>query len=100
MSDAITLAAAAERSNLKSSRRGSSFVVLDWACAVVVLPMQAAWAIASLPAKAASKSLGAVEEYVARKIKREMRTVGRVNGISERKSGSVRAPGKGAKKPM
>lgn len=74
MSDAITLAAAAERSSYsKTSRRGSAFVLLDWICAAVVLPVQAAWTVASLPAKVASTALGVAEGYVGRKVRRELR---------------------------
>lgn len=102
MSDAITLAAAAERSShSKTSRRGSAFVLLDWICATVVLPVQTAWTVASLPAKMASTALGAAEGYVGRKVRREMRTATRVSGGVERKSGGpVRAQGKGMKKVM
>lgn len=102
MSDAITLAAAAERSSYSTtSRRGSAFVLLDWICAAVVLPVQAAWTVASLPAKVASTTLDAVEGYVGRKVRREMRTATRGSGGVERKSGGpVRALGKGTKKVM
>lgn len=102
MSDAITLAAAAERSSSsKASRRGSAFVLLDWICAAVVLPVQTVWTVASLPAKVASTALGAVEGYVGRKVRREMRTATRGSGGAERKSGGpVRAQGKGMKKSM
>lgn len=102
MSDAITLAAAAERSSYsKTSRRGSAFVLLDWICAAVVLPVQTVWTIASLPAKVASTALGAAEGYVGRKVRREMRTATRGSGGVERKNGGpVRAQGKGMKKSM
>lgn len=102
MSDAITLAAAAERSSYsKTSRHGSAFILLDWICAAVVVPVQAAWKVASLPAKVASTALGAAEGYVGRKVRREMRTATRGSGGSERKSGGpVRTQGKGMKKAM
>lgn len=104
MSDAITLAAAAERSSSsysKTSRRGSAFVLLDWLCATIVLPMQATWAIVTLPAKLTSTGLGAAEEYVRRKIKREMKTAVRGPGVGDRRGGGVaRVQGKGAKKAM
>lgn len=102
MSDAITLAAAAERTSyLKTSRRGSAFVLLDWICAAVVLPVQAAWTLGSLPAKAATTALGAAEGYVGRKVRREMRTATRGSGGYERKTGGpIRVQGKGMKKAM
>ena len=102
MSDAITLAAAAERSSYsKSPRRGSAFVLLDWICASVVLPLQAVWTVVSLPAKVTSTALGAAEGFVGRKVRREMRTATRGSGGVERKSGGpARAQGKGSKKTM
>lgn len=104
MSDAITLAAAAERSSSnysKNSRRGSAYVLLDWLCAIIVLPVQAAWAILSLPGRVASTSFSVAEGYVSRKIRREMRTAGRGPGGGDRKgAGAARVPLKGAKKAM
>lgn len=99
MSDAITLAAAAERSsNMTSSRRGSSaLVVFDWVSTAVFLPLQATWAIVSLPAKVAGTVMGMLEDYVGNKVRREMRTAGRTSSGHGRKS----APGpRGAKKAM
>ncbi|KAJ5146023.1 uncharacterized protein N7515_000587 [Penicillium bovifimosum] len=46
--DALTLAAAARRS-ATSRRRNYALVLLDWACACVVVPAQIAWSVVSLP---------------------------------------------------
>ncbi|KAL8935256.1 MAG: hypothetical protein Q9216_005519 [Gyalolechia sp. 2 TL-2023] len=99
MSDAITLAAAAERSSNQSrSRRGSSaFVLLDWASAVFLLPLQAGWAVVSFPAKLASMFMGIVENYVGSKVRREMKTAGRSSSGHGRKSN---ASSRMAKKAM
>ncbi|KAL8711785.1 MAG: hypothetical protein Q9225_007067 [Loekoesia sp. 1 TL-2023] len=88
MSDAITLAAAAERSsNQSSSRRGSSaFILLDWISAAMFLPLQAAWAVISFPAKFASMLVGTIESYVGNTVRREMKTAGRTSSVHGRKS--------------
>jgi len=96
--DAITLAAAAERSNQTRSRRNSSAgILLDWACAAIVLPAQAAWTIIGLPARMATAALGFVEGYVGRKVKRELRTAGKTGSGSghERRVGKEREGAKG-----
>ena len=101
MSDAITLAAAAERSSsAQSAKRGSSaLTLLDWICATVVLPVQAAWALLSLPARAATTLLGSMEGYVGKKVRREMKTAGKVGGGQERKGTTTsRAQGVRTKK--
>lgn len=103
MSDAITLAAAAERSSSTYSkvRQGSAFILLDWICSIVVLPVQAAWVAVSLPARLASSVLEVVEGFFVRNVKRDVKTMGRGSGQSERKAGgSSRTLGKGAKKAM
>lgn len=103
MSDAITLAAAAERSSstYSKARQGSVFILLDWICSIVVLPVQAAWVAMSLPAGLASSVLELVEGSFVRNVKRDVKTMGRGSGQSERKAGgSSRTLGKGAKKAM
>lgn len=99
MSDAITLAAAAERtSNQSSSRRGSSaFVLFDWASTAVLFPLQAGWAVVSFPAKLASMIMGIIENYVGSKIRREMKTAGRSSSRHGRKSN---ANSRGLKKAL
>lgn len=103
MSDAITLAAAAERSSstYSKARQGSAFILLDWICSIVVLPVQAAWVAVSFPARLASSVLEAVEGFFVRYVKRDVKTMGRGSGQSERRAGgSSRTLGKGAKKAM
>lgn len=96
MADAITLAAAAERGN-SSSRRGSAAVLLDWACAAIVVPVQAGWTMAVLPAKLAGKVMMWAEGFVVGKVKREMRTAGKGGGEKARISGG-REKGRTGKK--
>ena len=96
MSDAITLAAAAERSN-SQSRQGTALVLLDWACAAVVLPVQATWSALSLPGRIAAKALGLVEGYIGGKVRREMKTAGKATSSHTRAGGS-RPQSRGGKK--
>lgn len=103
MSDAITLAAAAERSSstYPKARQGSALILLDWICSIVVLPVQAAWVAVSLPTRLASSVLELVEGFLVRNVKRDVKTVGRGSGQSERKAGgSSRTLGKGPKKAI
>lgn len=106
MSDAITLAAAAERSSStysKARREGSTFILLDWICSIIVLPVQAVWVAVSLPARLASSVLEVVRGFFARNVKRDVKStsMGRGSGQSERKAGgNSRTLGKGAKKAM
>ncbi|KAL8725308.1 MAG: hypothetical protein Q9181_006462 [Wetmoreana brouardii] len=90
MSDAITLAAAAERSSAQQkTRRGSSTLVLiDWASTAVLLPLRAVWAALSFPGTVFSLILGAMEEYVGNRVRREMKTAGRTSGGHGRKGNS------------
>lgn len=99
MSDAITLAAAAERTSTQSrSRRGSSaFVLFDWASTMVILPLQAGWAVISFPTKLAGMIVGIIENYVGSKIRREMKTAGRSNSRHGRRSN---VNSRGSKKAM
>ncbi|MCJ1351117.1 MAG: hypothetical protein MMC33_001099 [Icmadophila ericetorum] len=76
MADAITLAAAAERGNA-ASRRGSASVLLDWLCALIVVPIKSAYSAITLPLRAAAMVLRWFEGWVGRQMRVEMRTVGR-----------------------
>ena len=95
MADAITLAAAAERST-SQSQRGPAAILLDWACAAVVLPTQTAWTVMRLPAKVALTVLSVLEGYFGRKVRTELRTAGRVAG----KGSGSRATGRAGKKAL
>ncbi|KAL9125702.1 MAG: hypothetical protein Q9217_005131 [Psora testacea] len=101
LTDAITLAAAAERSSQASNKRPGSGVVflVDWIGKALVLPMQMAWAVVSLPAQVVAALSAYGEDFVAKKIKREMKTAGKGDGRVS--SGSERRRvAKGTKKPM
>ena len=103
LADAITLAAAAERSSQASKqRRGSSVVTaLDWLSKALLLPMQMAWAVLNLPAQAFAAVLAYIETFVTKKISREMKTAGRAGDGGRLSSGSERRRiGKAQKKPM
>lgn len=54
--DAIALAAAAQRSSA-AHRPSYAFILIDWACACIVVPAQLALSILNLPGRAASRCL-------------------------------------------
>ena len=65
LADALTLAAAAERSSQAvKQRRGSGMIMVDWASKAVLLPMQMAWAVISLPGRALTSTLQYLEAIV------------------------------------
>lgn len=108
LGDAITLAAAAERTSQSSrQRRGSGvgllFDLFDDVAAVVSVPIQMCWTMVALPWRVAASLAGSVvaeaEGWVGKKVMREMQTA----GVVEKKgSGSEkrRAPGRAGKKAM
>ena len=98
MNDAITLAAAAERSHA-GSRRGHASILLEWICAAVVMPAQAMYTMLSLPPRTALKVLGLLEGYVGKQVQAEMRTAGRTNAGHSRGNAAWRSQGRGNKKP-
>ena len=74
--------------------------MVDWVSKALILPMQMAWAILLLPAQAVAAVLVYVEDFVSKKISREMKTAGKGTD-SKRSSGSEkRKPVKAQKKPM
>ena len=95
MTDALALAAAAERSS-SNAGRGSALLLLDWMCAVVVFPVQAGWTVVSLPARVAGRGLAWVEEFIRGKVRKELRTAGRSS--THTKAGGARVSGRGSKK--
>ncbi|KAI4165678.1 MAG: hypothetical protein LQ342_000620 [Letrouitia transgressa] len=101
MSDAITLAAAAERNISKSNLKRGSYVLvlLDWLSRGLLLPVQVVWAVVSLPASLACSMWGIMEGYVGNKIRREMKTAGRT-GASGGHGRKGAAGGRGAKKTI
>ena len=95
MSDAITLAAAAERSSTQQkARRGS---ILDWISTAMMFPMQACWAIVGFPTKVVRIFMSIAEDYIGNKVRREMKTAGRPSTGYSRKSSTG---SRGAKKAM
>ncbi|KAJ5573498.1 uncharacterized protein N7459_007925 [Penicillium hispanicum] len=63
--DAIALAAAAQRSSV-SRRKSYAFILIDWACACIVIPAQLALSILNLPGRAANRCLLAVRRMLGR----------------------------------
>lgn len=130
LGDAITLAAAAERSSqgLGAKRRrgsgvGAGFggfggggivgVVVDGVAALMLLPVQICLSVLKIPGVVLGGAVGVVEDVVGRRVRREMRTAGRGDrgGASGGGSASERererrrmmhsgAGGRGAKKAL
>lgn len=102
MNDAITLAAAAERSSQSNKqRRGSGVVMMvDWAASLMLLPMQVLWAIISFPGKVLAGIVTYVEEVIGRKVRRELKTAGRGDGKNNSGSERRKIAGRGQKKTM
>lgn len=94
LGDAITLAAAAERTSQSSrQRRGSAgvglvFNLFDDVAAVVALPIQICWAVLTLPWRLVTSLAGTAvtwtDGWVGRKVRREMKTA----GVVEKRGGS------------
>lgn len=109
LGDAITLAAAAERSSQSSrQRRGSGvglvFDLFDDMAAVASLPIQICWTVVALPWRAVASLMGSVaagaEGWVGKKVKREMRTAGVVEKRAGSGSEKRRLQGRAGKKLM
>lgn len=109
LGDAITLAAAAERSSQSSrQRRGSGiglvFNVFDDMAAVASLPIQICWTAVTLPWRVVASLFGSVavgaEGWVGKKVRREMRTAGVVEKRGGSGSEKRRAQGRVGKKVM
>lgn len=83
LSDAITLAAAAERNVHNFNRKSYAAVLLEWVSAAVLLPLQAGYTAAMMPVRVAGGALGMVEGFVGGKVRKEVRTavgIGRGSG--------------------
>lgn len=66
MADAITLAAAAERSNAQKPKYSSALTLLDWICATIVLPVQTIGMCITFPAQVVRTTVTAIEGYISR----------------------------------
>ena len=102
MSDAISLAAAAERTSQSNRQRGGSGVglIVDWTVMIAMLPIQLAWTIVTWPGRVLSRLMSYVEGYMGQKIRKEMRTAGRGDGRLSNGSEKRRSSGRGQKKAM
>ena len=102
MGDAITLAAAAERSSQSTrQRRGSSVaLLLDWATTMALLPLQVLWTVFSLPGRVIAGLVRRVEGYIGQKVRREIKTAGRTEARGGSGSEKRRIQGRGQKKAM
>lgn len=101
LADAITLAAAAERSSQASNQRRNSSVVMvvDWISWAVMLPVQIVWAAVSWPGKVLGGVVAWVEDFVGGKVRRELRTARARPGVGSGSGGERRkSVGRGGKK--
>lgn len=100
MTDAITLAAAAERTSQSNRQRSGPTISLlfDYVATVAMLPIRLVWGVVTLPGRVIVGVVGRVEAYMGRKIRREMRTAGRGEGRGSSGSERRRAAGRGQKK--
>lgn len=107
LGDAITLAAAAERSSQSSRQRTGSgvglvFNLFDDVAAVVSLPIQMCWTVLALPWRLVTSlagSLGAwTDGWVGRKVRREMKTAGVVDKRGGSGSEKRKVQGRAGKK--
>ncbi|KAG8532205.1 uncharacterized protein KY384_003846 [Bacidia gigantensis] len=96
LADAITLAAAAERSSQASKQRRGSTVILEWISAALLLPVQVGWSIISLPGKVLAAALIYVEDAVGVRVRREMKTAGKEKRVGS--DGERKRVGRGQKK--
>ena len=101
MSDAITLAAAAERQMSRQRRGSGAGLVVEWVTRMALLPAQIIWSVLLFPSRVIGGLFTQVEGYVGQRIRREMKTAGK----SEIRTGSGtsgtekrRAQGRGQKK--
>ncbi len=102
MGDAITLAAAAERSSQSNrQRRGSGVsLMVDWVATMTMLPLQIAWTAFSLPGRIIGGFWDQIVGYLGQRYQREMKTAGRGDGRVGSGSEKRRASGRGQKKAM
>lgn len=94
MADAITLAAAAERSNAQKPKHGSALILLDWVCAAIVLPVQTINMCINLPVQVVRTTVTAIEGYISRRFQKQTRTGSRGSG-GENGNASGNASGNG-----
>ncbi|KAJ5360367.1 hypothetical protein N7517_009558 [Penicillium concentricum] len=91
--DAIALAAAAQRS-AESRRPNYALVLLDWACACVVIPVQIALSVSGLPGRAVSECWDAASRMLmGRKVRLQPQP--RSKSKSGSKGKTVAGPGPG-----
>ncbi|KAI9818437.1 MAG: hypothetical protein M1827_000496 [Pycnora praestabilis] len=95
LSDALSLAAAAAQYGQKQ-KYNLATILWDWTSVVVVLPVQALWGLLSLPTKLIGSALGILEGFIGPRVKREMKTAGRIGGHG--RTGGERSQVRGTKK--
>ena len=82
MADAITLAAAAERSNARKPRYGSALTLLDWVCAIFVVPVQTIGMCISFPLQVVRTTVTAIEGHISRRFRKQKQNPRATNGRS------------------
>lgn len=91
--DAIALAAAAKRS-AESRRPNYALVLLDWACACIVVPAQIALSLVSLPGRALSGCWDAARRMlIERKVGPQQRSKPRSSSKGKAGAGAGAGPG-------
>lgn len=98
MGDAITLAAAAERSSQSKRRRGSGsgvMLVMDGVAKMLLLPVQIALSVLSLPGQVLGVLVRYAEDAVGKRVRREMRTAGRGDARGANSAGGGGGGGSG-----
>ncbi|KAI9741825.1 MAG: hypothetical protein M1834_000211 [Cirrosporium novae-zelandiae] len=81
MQDAITLAAAAERTH---QNNGFAMIVLNWICAAIVLPVRGVQWVLGLPKRFLAPVLWYIQRSIGLRIRKEVRTA-TVNGAEKQK---------------
>lgn len=102
MTDAITLAAAAERTSQSNRQRSGPTITLlfDYIAVAALLPIRLVWGLVKLPGRVVVGVVGRVEGYMGRKIRRELKTAGRGEGRGSSGSERRRAGVRGQKKAI
>lgn len=84
LSDAIALAAAAERNVSNISRKSTAAALLDWGSAAVLFPIHAGYSLVMLPIRLTGGALGLVDEVARGKIRKEIKTATGKTSVPER----------------
>ncbi len=93
LADALSLAAAAAKTS-QQQRPGMASVLLGWVTSALVLPLRGFGVVMGWPARIAGQVLVVGKRSLGGRVRRELKTAGRVNGV-KRGGGVERGLGKG-----